>query len=87
MFYFLKGDKEPDDPEADVLREYAEKFGELNAEAVRPCTSPVSPLYLPYISHVSPPYLPILASSAPRRSVSLGASVSLGSGLSPSKKW
>ena len=36
--------------------EHSEKFGELNAEAVRPYTSPVSPLYLPYISHVPPLY-------------------------------
>ena len=27
--------------------EHSEKFGELNAEAVRPYTSPVSPIYLP----------------------------------------
>ena len=59
--------------------EHSEKFGELNAEAVRPYTSPVSP--------VSPDISPILASSAPRRSVSLGASVSLGSGPSPSMEW
>ena len=38
--------------------EHSEKFGELNAEAVRPYTSPVSP--------VSPDFSPILASSAPR---------------------
>ena len=64
--------------------EHSEKFGELNAEAVRPYTSPMPPLHLPCISlDISP----ILASSASRRSASLGASVSLGSGPSPSKEW
>ena len=38
--------------------EHSEKFGELNAEAVRPHTSPTPPLHLPCISVTSPTYLP-----------------------------
>ena len=37
--------------------EHSEKFGELNAEAVRPYTSPMPPLYLPYTSPIPPLYL------------------------------
>ena len=53
--------------------EHSEKFGELNAEAVRPYTSPTPPLYLPCISR----HLPYTGELSARRSVSLGASVSL----------
>ena len=37
--------------------EHSEKFGELNAEAVRPYTSPIPPLCLPYTSPIPPLYL------------------------------
>ena len=66
--------------------EHSEKFGELNAEAVRPYTSPMPPytsLYLPI-----PPYTSLYLHNIGELSASgsLGASVSLspslGSGLS-----
>ena len=44
--------------------EHSEKFGELNAEAVRPHTSPTPPLHLPCISrHL--PYTGELSAEAP----------------------
>ena len=60
--------------------EHSEKFGELNAEAVRPYTSPMPPLYLPYTSLYLHNIGELSASGSLGASVSL--SPSLGSGLS-----